>query len=140
MRRLSPLERLLAVLYRANRREAWTHGFVTTNWDTLLDRALAARRAPRRPDIRASAEHLNGSIAEHDDGAFLTEADSQDARESRLLRKQLPRSHVSAIETPFDQWIDAEMPELQALGVLKELSAAQSARAGSRRTPDSRAW
>lgn len=52
------------------------HGFVTTNWDTILDVALApyGRRV----------WHLNGSIADH--GDILTELDSREGRDHSLAR------------------------------------------------------
>jgi hypothetical protein len=82
--RLSPLANLLRALFHANRSDAWSHLFVTTNWDTLLDHALAAHHRPGRTDIGRRVQHLNGSIAAGGEHAFLTEADSQDEREAAL--------------------------------------------------------
>ena len=48
-----PLDALLA---RLPALAGWRHAFVTTNWDGLLDRALARRGIGR-------ALHLNGSVA-----------------------------------------------------------------------------
>ncbi len=52
------------------------HAFVTTNWDTLLDRAL-------RPYGR-TVWHLNGSI--DGDGELLTELDERRGRDDALMR------------------------------------------------------
>jgi hypothetical protein len=49
----SPIERLLDMLEQRSR-PGWSHAFVTTNWNTILDRVLAAHGTGVR--------HLNGSI------------------------------------------------------------------------------
>jgi hypothetical protein len=63
-----PLERLLDCLDRRTS-HGWRHVFLTTNWNTLLDRVLA-RRGGR-------VWHLNGSV--ETTGHLDTEIDNRDA-------------------------------------------------------------
>ena len=64
-----PLDALLARLAASN---GWRHGFVTTNWDELLDRAAA--RHGFEPPL-----HLNGSVSARD---ILVEDDDERARDA----------------------------------------------------------
>jgi hypothetical protein len=103
---LAPLEALLERLQGANR-PGWKHAFVTTNWDTLLERVLDAR-----------VWHLNGSI--DGDGALLTEADTREEHDAALGSSQ-----------GFRQLLEAEVCVVAGVSLRSALDKQLVARLGS---------
>jgi hypothetical protein len=77
------------------------HRLVTTNWNTLLDRALAP--------LGLRVWHLNGSLDDPAEGV-LTELDLRDESDS-CAAGLLPGARV--LRTPFERWVDEGLPGLR---------------------------
>lgn len=81
----SVIRQLLRMLEQSTT-EGWKHGFITTNWDFLLQREILSQAWEILPSwlVNSHVFHLNGTVEELEDNSnrspFLLEEDPSDQR------------------------------------------------------------
>jgi hypothetical protein len=110
--RPTPVERLLEALERTGA-PGWNHAFVTTNWSTVLDRAVAASGR--------SVWHLNGSV-EDPQCELYTEIDGRADGGDSLYRNE-----------GFRRLLEARVCVLAGLSLASRLDGALIERLGAKK-------